>query len=293
MSPYFRLMTAACLCAILPLLAGCPAEAVTPAPNGGAADGGTGIAGNGDDAGNGIVGPPAPPQTLPPNEADAIRAVLDATVQLTQAVITAQAAINTGDGACPTVTTTGTTSSLSFGGGCTVTTAPEFVCAGNALGSQTDEITGPAPSGLLVLTLQGVSCVSNPPVSGAVDAVFLAGPQTDLNGTWNLNYPRDGIDTNLTGNGNLQYDASRRFVNIVRFNGQVSADGAPLTISLQGLVLSRTVANSSIPFAGTATVTSPEIRELGLGFDADSPATGEILVSAGNGAPFVVDIDRL
>lgn len=293
MRRYLRHFTTWCGCfAALTLLAGCPGQAdlnpVTPTPPADAdtSNGNVGIAGQGES--------PTDVESLTPAEIDALRSVLQATAQLTQAVILAQALATGGEASpCPAITATNSTVNASFGAGCTVTTAPEFVCSGNLLATRTNDFAGPPQRSQLSLTFQNAACQPSSPLTGEANILFNGGSLIDLNGFWNLSYTQAGTTVNLAGNGDLQYDVTRRFVNLLSFNGQLNAGGTVRSLVLLGLVLSRTAQTPTIPQTGTATVAGQGIRTLTLIFDANSPTTSQILISVDNGAPFAVDINNL
>ena len=166
-----------------------------------------------------------------------------------------------------------------------------LTCSGNASGtfSLTDQN--------IALEFNGISC-NDQALDGTADLTYnLLTSGVELQGAWDLTwYPGDeAIGTEGEGIGSYQAELSGccDVITIDEFIGNVTNDGYEWTSSMEDILISVEKYYSLIPYGGSITVDGPDIREITITFNENSPTTGEVTISIENGRAFTVTLYEL
>jgi hypothetical protein len=167
---------------------------------------------------------------------------------------------------------------VDFGAGCTSDHSGEM-CSGSASGA----ISQAAQT--IDLAFNNLACNENS-LNGTVAAAFdITETQVSLAGNWMLDGVKDGDAFAADGNGTAVYDRAGHFTTIQNFSGSLGRNESSWTCTMTGIVVSYQNNANLIPSAGTIELSGTGIPNLTLQFDANSPITGEFLVSV-DGGPF-------
>lgn len=225
-------------------------------------------------------------------DTDTINAVLAAIESASTAANTTQGAFTpetqtgrTSASICPELTFSASNSNglslavtIDFGGGCSLD-GMDLFCAGSAAGTLS------SADGTLALAFDGLSC-DDKALNGSVDYTFETS-QTSVTtqGAWDLSYSDAQRTVDLIANGNASHDSTTHATTIALMTGTVTADGDAYAFTWTQLVTSFFQNGNFVPQAGEMSVTTAQNRSIIVQFDADSPSTGDVLMSI-NGSEF-------
>lgn len=173
------------------------------------------------------------------------------------------------------------TVSVDFGpAGCQPFAAENLTCSGSAGGT-----LNPVAQ-TLQMQFDDLSC-DGQTLDGTIDASYEHSTSAvSLAGSWSLSYQTTAHEVLTTGEGEASCDPQLASTTIRQFDGTVAADGSECAAILENVSVSYQQYGNFVPFAGQATLTGTDIRDIVILFDASSPSTGLVQVSV-NGSPFV------
>lgn len=259
---------------------------------------------------SGTSGTTTDPNTLTDAEKNAATTAARAVESLAQATGTAQSTTNDPNdqsaftiptgvtertfGNCPEVAFTLSNDDLltfnltiDFGTGCTPVYLPEYACAGAASGTFDQRNQN------IQMTFNTITC-GVATLTGDVNLDYERdASKVALDGAWDLTYV-DSVGTVVTdGNGNCEYDRTAYITTIPSFTGTITAESKVWSATCTGIVTSFYNNSVFMPYAGQVTLTGPDIRDITIKFDEDSPTTGVVQVSVGGGPFFAVGLYSL
>lgn len=178
--------------------------------------------------------------------------------------------------------------SMDFGeSGCNVLGSEDYVCSGNASGLFSQA------AHTMDIEFNNLSC-DGTTLSGDVTLGFnRTETAVALNGEFDLVLTDSSGSIATQGEGVVSFDLESLSTTISTFDGTVTQGTSTFLAELEGIQLSFTQYDNFVPFAGTATLSSSEIRTMTIEFDADSPTTGVVQVTVAGGEPFSVNIFEL
>lgn len=188
-------------------------------------------------------------------------------------------------GTCPAITVDSSadeqtlTVSLDFGEGCSVMGIPGFTCQGSATGMID------ADDRRLDLAYDSIGCEGYSTLDGTLSTGYVIGDDVvSMDSTWDIAvfYEADTLTTAGTGTGDWTTDL---VTTINEYSGSTSYNEDTWETQLSGLVVSYAANGNYIPYAGEITFSGPNIRNLVVRFDENSPSTGDVQVSIA-GSPF-------
>jgi hypothetical protein len=228
---------------------------------------------------------------------EAVDAASDAIQSLAQASVVSQAPVDVRAtqaagaftfGTCPVVS--GTTVApgdvtVNFGGACAA--APDYFCTGTASG----QFDGAA--GRLGLLFNDVTC-GNHTLTGNVDLQATPLPTgADMIGQWNLTSAIGQELSSVVGTGESIYDRDLSTANLTSFTGQITEPPQQYTITLENVQISVINNAALVPASGSAIVTGGPNGPITITFGPDSPVSGDVQVSTGDGAVQTVNLFML
>jgi len=197
-------------------------------------------------------------------------------------------------GSCPEVSTTTTLGSgsldvtIDFGDGCVLPIDPEYSCAGSVTGELT-------PSGnALDLEFESLSCTGETSLTGQVSVIYdLSMADVSVSGQWSLIYDVEDQRFATSGSGTCSYDLGDLITEVTEFQGLLADGIDQWNLTMEDILVCYAEKESHVPYAGTMLLFGPNIRQLTIRFNENSPSTGEVQVSIAAGPFFTVDIYEL
>lgn len=188
--------------------------------------------------------------------------------------------------ACPEITFSGGNTNglslsvaLDFGSGCAVDGIDLF-CSGSAAGAIS------TADGTLSLSFDALSCDERS-LSGDVTYSFqVTSENVSTTGNWDLSFTDHGKTVAVTSTGNASHNRTTHVTTFAIVDGTATADGDTYDFNWKNVATSFFNNGNFVPQAGQITVTNDRGRTLAVKFDANSPSTGDVLVSV-NGGEFV------
>lgn len=230
-------------------------------------------------------------------DSETIAAVLAAVSSTATSMDTSQSALTdsaqtgrTANSACPEITFAASNNSgvslsvaLDFGAGCSVD-AIDLFCAGSATGALS------TADGSFQLSFDGLSC-DDRALDGSVNYTFeITESSVTTAGTWDLSYTDAGGSVEVTSTGNASHDRTAHATTFSLVDGSVVADGKTYDFNWTNVTTSYFANGNFVPQAGQIIVTNENNRSLTVKFDANSPSTGNVLVSINGGAFFTYNL---
>lgn len=235
--------------------------------------------------------------SLETTDGDTIAAVLAAVSSTSTSMDASQSALTdsaqtgrTANAACPEITFSASNASgvsltvaLDFGAGCSVD-AIDLFCAGSATGALS------TADGSFQLSFDGLSC-DDRALDGSVNYTFeITESSVSTAGSWDLSYTDEGGTVEVTSAGNATHDRTAHATTFALVDGSVVADGKSYDFNWTNLTTSYFANGNFVPQAGQITVANENDRSLTIKFDANSPSTGNVLVSINGGAFFTYNL---
>lgn len=166
-----------------------------------------------------------------------------------------------------------------------------LVCSGSATGafSFADQ--------RIDLAFDNISC-NDQALDGTAELTYeLLSPGVVLDGAWDLVwYPGDdAIATKGDGIGSYEpvIDGCCDVTTIQEFTGNITCEGDEWSTTMEGILVSLEKYYSFIPYGGSITLDGPDIRPITITFNENSPTTGEVTISIGNGRSFTISLYEL
>ena len=211
-------------------------------------------------------------------------------------------------GTCPEVTKDGivlsdegATLTIDFGEAlCTVFSTEEgdtYECMGSASGNISLDAT--LTSGGLALSFNDITCSEEMLTGTAALEYALGFNSLTMIGDWDLSYTpgAEAASFGTTGSGTIAYEVALSgccdVISIDTFTGQATEGDDEWLLEMDGILMSVEEYYSLIPYAGTLVVDGPDIRQLTITFNENSPVTGEVTIQIENGRTFTVDYEDL
>lgn len=177
---------------------------------------------------------------------------------------------------------------IDFGDGCLPFDDGQYECSGQATGtfSQSNKT--------IDCSFDSLNCNGNSLDGDAALSYQFTPSNVSLTGDWNLTWDDNG-DTFVTdGLGDVDYDRDEHATTISSFVGELTTpDDEQYDTTFTNVQTSFESNGNFVPSAGTITLDGDNIRTITIEFNSESPSTGVVEVTIGNGTPFEVNIFEL
>lgn len=167
-----------------------------------------------------------------------------------------------------------------------------WVCSGSAQG--TIDLTAQA----IDLAFDDLTC-DGEGLDGTMAYTYeYLSPGVRMTGDWDItSTPPSGEAIRTAGEGIANfipvYEGCCDVTTIEEYEGTTTEGDKEWSTTMDGIKVSIEKYNSLIPFAGTMTIDGPDIRQMTLTFNEDSPETGEVEVKIGNLPAFTISLFEL